>query len=166
LTAVFAVGCGGQGGERFRVASESMLPTYTPGEEVDVDTDASKLGRGEVVVFHPPTGAEENVCGVSRPPSAACPRATPTQSPNKFIQRIVAVGGDRVKVVEGLVALSGKTLEERYARPDGSWAPCNLPREITVPTGQLFVMGDNRGVSADSREWGPIPKDWIVGKVD
>src|SRR5215211_9434410 len=63
LTAVFAVGCGGLGGERFRVASESMLPTYTPGEEVDVDTDASKLGRGEVVVFHPPTGAEENVCG-------------------------------------------------------------------------------------------------------
>lgn len=42
---------------------------------------------------------------------------------------------------------------------------CNLPREITVPPGHVFVMGDNRGNATDSRHHGPIPEDWVIGKV-
>ena len=42
---------------------------------------------------------------------------------------------------------------------------CNLPREITIPKGEYYMMGDNRGESADSREWGPVPKKWIIGKA-
>ncbi len=42
---------------------------------------------------------------------------------------------------------------------------CNLEREITIPKGHYFMMGDNRGASADSREWGPVPKKWMIGKA-
>jgi signal peptidase I len=166
LAPALIVGCGGGGGETFRVPSEAMVPTYRVGDEVDVDTNAKDVGRGEVVVFHPPSGAEASVCGGSHSSRAACPRPTPTKLEAKFIQRIVAVGGDRVKVVAGRLYLNGKRQRESYtAAADASCETCNLPQEVTVPTGHLFVMGDNRGVSADSRLWGPIRDDWIVGKV-
>ena len=42
---------------------------------------------------------------------------------------------------------------------------CNLPEEITIPPDHYFMMGDNRGSSDDSRFWGPVPRDWIIGKA-
>jgi signal peptidase I len=73
--------------------------------------------------------------------------------------------GDRLKVIRGHAYINGKELNEPYIRPDESCPICNLPREITIPPGHFFMMGDNRGESDDSRDWGPVPKGWIIGKA-
>jgi signal peptidase I len=78
---------------------------------------------------------------------------------------VVAVGGDRVKIINGAVYIDGKRQNQPYARLDSQCGICNLTHEITIPKGYYFMMGDNRGESADSREWGPIPKDWMIGKA-
>jgi signal peptidase I len=60
---------------------------------------------------------------------------------------------------------NGERQEEPWARPDGRCTTCNLPRAMRVPAGHFFTMGDNRGFSADGREFGAIPEDWIIGKM-
>jgi signal peptidase I len=152
----------------FRIPSESMVPTLAINQRVLVDRVSfrfSEPDRGDIVVFKPPRGADSNRCGVQHPPQSPCPRPTPQRSDTNFIKRVVAVGGDRVKVVDGRVYINGKIEEEPYARPDAGCGICNLPREIQIPRGHYFMMGDNRGESADSREWGPIPEDWMIGKA-
>ena len=59
---------------------------------------------------------------------------------------------------------NGKPVEEPYARRCSGEA-CDFPRAITVPRGQLYVLGDNRGESDDSRFWGPIRDGWVTGRV-
>ena len=78
---------------------------------------------------------------------------------------MVGVGGDRIKVIDGSVYVNGRRQKESFAHLDATCGTCNLPQEITVPKGSYFMMGDNRGESADSRVWGPIPKKWIIGKA-
>ena len=63
------------------------------------------------------------------------------------------------------VYVNGRRQKEPFARFSSSCDICNLPDEITVPKGYYFMMGDNRGASADSRVWGPIPKDWVIGQA-
>jgi signal peptidase I len=63
------------------------------------------------------------------------------------------------------VYIDGRRQNEDFARLDSSCEICNLPVEITIPEGHYFMMGDNRGASADSREWGPVPKKWMIGKA-
>jgi signal peptidase I len=75
----------------------------------------------------------------------------------------VAGPGDRLKVVNGRVILNGEPTEEPFIAPCEPGGGCNFPREITIPAGQYFMMGDNRGSSDDSRFWGPVPDDWIIG---
>ena len=136
----------------FRIPSESMVPTLDIGQRVLVDRVSFRFGtpdRGDVVVFKPPKGADENVCGMRHSAQSACPRPTPTRSDTNFIKRVVAVGGDHVKILGGHVILNGRRQPDSYIRPDD----------------QYFMMGDNRGQSADSREWGPVKKDWIIGQA-
>jgi signal peptidase I len=152
----------------FRIPSESMVPTLEIGQRVLVDRvtkNFSDYGRGDILVFKPPAGADTNSCGVRHASQSACPRPTDNRSDTNFIKRVVAVGGDRLKVVGGAVYVNGRRQSEPYARLDRACGICNLPREIRVPSGYLFMMGDNRGASADSREWGPIPKDWVIGQA-
>jgi signal peptidase I len=78
---------------------------------------------------------------------------------------VVGLPGDHLKVIEGSVYINGKRLDEPFARLDAECPTCNLPRPITIPKGEYYMMGDNRGESADSREWGPVPKKWIIGKA-
>ena len=68
-------------------------------------------------------------------------------------------------VLEGSVYIDGRRQDEPFARLDPECRTCNLPQEITIPEGQYYMMGDNRAESADSREWGPVPKKWIIGKA-
>jgi signal peptidase I len=150
----------------FRIPSESMEPTLDVGQRVLVNRVGLRLGnpeRGDIMVFKPPKGADDNACGVRHPNDSACPRPTKDRSSTNFIKRIVAVGGDRLKVIDGRVYLNGHRQKEPFIRPDSSCGICNLPRQITIPKGYYFMMGDNRGQSADSREWGPIPKKWMIG---
>ena len=159
----------------FRIPSESMEPTLDVGQRVLVDRVGYRFGnpdRGDIVVFKPPEGADRNACGVSHGQSSACPRPTRQRSDTNFIKRVVAVGGDRVRVVRGRVFVRPAGLKRfrrepasRPIHPDASCGICNLPEAITIPKGHFFMMGDNRGESADSREWGPVPKKWMIGKA-
>ena len=152
----------------FRIPSESMVPTLEVGQRVLVDRVSFRFGepeRGDIVVFKPPDGADSNACGVPPQSDRACPRPTSDQSDTNFIKRVVAVGGDRLKIVGGSVYIDGERQREPYARLDSECGICNLEREIRIPDGYYFMMGDNRGESADSREWGPIPKDWMIGQA-
>ena len=151
----------------FRIPSESMVPTLTVGQRVLVDRVSYRFtdpDRGDIVVFKPPSG-EPSTCGVERPSDEPCPKGTPDKSSTNFIKRVVGVPGDRLKVIAGSVYINGKKQSEPFARLDPECATCNLPQEITVPKGEYYMMGDNRGESADSREWGPVPKKWIIGKA-
>ena len=151
----------------FRIPSESMVPTLQIGQRVLVDRVSFKFGepdRGDIVVFKPPVG-QPSTCGVPRASDQPCPRGTPEKSDTNFIKRVVGLPGDRLKVLEGHVYINGRRQKESYARIDPECATCNLPREITIPDGQYYMMGDNRGESADSREWGPVPKEWLIGKA-
>ena len=158
----------------FRIPSESMVPTLEVSQRVLVDRVSFRFSdphRGDVVVFKPPSGAEaegaeSGACGAqSIRRDQPCPRPTDEQADANFIKRVVGEPGDRLKVVDGRVYLNGRLQSEPFARPDSECPICNLPREITIPPGHFFMMGDNRGQSADSREWGPVPKDWIIGNA-
>jgi signal peptidase I len=154
----------------YRIPSGSMEPTLDIGQRVLVDRVSkhfTSFHRGDIVVFKPPKGADsETQCGVpNKPPDEPCPKPTPQKSDTNFIKRIIGLPGDRLKVIKGHAYINGKELNEPYIRPDASCPICNEPREITIPPGHFFMMGDNRGESDDSRDWGPVPKGWIIGKA-
>jgi signal peptidase I len=152
----------------FRIPSQSMEPTLDVGQRVLVDRVRFHFRdphRGDVVVFKPPRGADVNECG--RPPASgqACAVSTPTRSNTNFIKRVVGLPGDKISVQRGRVYINGKLDDPWKINKDASCGICNLPTPVTVPPGEYYMMGDNRGESADSREWGPVPKKWIIGKA-
>ncbi len=150
-----------------------MEPTLVVGQRVLVNRfiyNFTDPAIGDIVVFHPPAGADDNAneCGVSDPEDQACPRPTKAESSQNFIKRIVAGPGDTVSIREGHPVVNGaEKKSEPYTNPcdNAPGARCNLPKPITVPPGYYFMMGDNRGASDDSRYWGPIPRSWIIGKA-
>jgi signal peptidase I len=171
--ALFALALAGCGGDDknvevdgvIRQASESMRPTYNAGDRVEIDKDPESVGVGDVVLFHPPVGADLNRCGVGHTDNQACPEPTDEEAELLFMKRIVGKPGDRLSIRRGRVYIAGAALDEDYTLPSADCATCNLEKEITIPEGYLFVVGDNRGESADSREWGPIRSEWITAKV-
>jgi signal peptidase I len=152
----------------FRIPSESMVPTLSIGQRVLVDRVSFRFSdpdRGDIVVFKPPAGADSNLCGRDHEPDMPCPEPTENRSDTNFIKRVVGVPGDRLKVLNGAVYINGRRQRESFARLDAECGICNLPTEVRIPKDHYFMMGDNRGESADSREWGPVPKKWIIGKA-
>ncbi len=154
----------------YRIPSESMVPTLDIGQRVLVNRLGSRFSEpdvGDVTVFHPPVGADslvEDKCGGERQEDQPCPRPTRQRSDVNFIKRIVAGPGDRVSIQGGRVVLNGRRQDEPFARLDACVeGGCDFPQEITVPPDHYFMMGDNRGASDDSRFWGPVPRDWIIG---
>lgn len=152
----------------FRVPSQSMLPSLPIDTVVRFDPGAygsSAPRRGDVIVFHPPKGAYLGKCRITPPPGQVCMTGMPTASGPLFIKRIVALPGDTVAIKAGRVYVNGSLNDPWPINRDRSCGICNLPDPAKVPDGSYFLVGDNRGESADSREWGPVQREWIVGKV-
>jgi signal peptidase I len=152
----------------YRIPSSSMEPTLTIGQRVLVNrvgTHFSNPHVGEIVVFHPPQGADQNVssCRVAVRPGSLCDLPITQRSSTNFIKRVVAGPGDSIAIQNGHVIRNGKPEADGYIAPCGGAAACTFSKPITIPAGYYFMMGDNRGESFDSRFWGPIPLKWIVG---
>lgn len=125
---------------RVRVDGFSMRPTLDDGEFVLVSKLSYRFGefeRGDIVVFHFPLNPEE-----------------------ELVKRIIGLPGDQVTVQDNQLYVNGQLLNEPYIAQapvySGSW---------TVTEGQLFVLGDNRNNSNDSKDWGLLPQENVVGKA-
>ena len=119
-----------------------MVPTLRTNDYVVVNKLAYKLGepkRGDVIVFkYPPD---------------------PTQIP--YIKRVIGLPGDQIHIAGGRVSINGVLLNEPYLK-----VSTNGGGDWTVPEDSLFVMGDNRNGSSDSRAWGMVPLDNVIGKAE
>ncbi|HEV2819472.1 MAG TPA: signal peptidase I [Solirubrobacteraceae bacterium] len=150
----------------YRIPSESMVPTLEIGQRVLVNRLGARFGEpeiGDVAVFHPPAGADTNECGVPTDDGEVCARPTDERAEVNFIKRVVAGPGDTIAIEDGRVILNGEPQAEPFVEPCGGGSECNFPERITIPEDHYFMMGDNRGASDDSRFWGPVPEEWIIG---
>jgi signal peptidase I len=107
--------------------------------------------RGEIVVFETPPEAQVK-CGAG----------------GTFVKRLIGLPGETIEVRlergDGYVYVNGKKLREPYVRPDRRiQSTAMAPRKI--PPNHYFMMGDNRSQSCDSRQWGPVVRDNVIGKV-
>jgi signal peptidase I len=125
---------------RIRIESVSMENTLHPGNAVLVNRLAYRFGlpeRGDIIVFDPPF-----------------------ESPEPYIKRVIGLPGDEISIRDGTVFVNGSALSEPYLREQpaarGTWM---------VPEESVFVMGDNRNNSSDSRNWGPVPDENIIGRA-
>lgn len=141
--------------QAFYIPSPSMYPTLKNGDRVLVNKLSYRLhdvNRGDVVVFE-------------RPESEAA-----STIPD-LIKRVIGLPGDSVAFDDGHVFINGTQLEEPYLPPGvtttADFAPnhCPLDAPCLVPAGDVWVMGDNRNDSKDSRYFGPIPESSIVGRA-
>ena len=167
--------------QAFQIPSESMENTLLVGDYLLVDKlcyggrglgdhlmPYQKIARGDVIVFHYPVDPKQH-----------------------FVKRVIGVPGDRLRMMNKTVYINGKPLTEPYVRflePPSNLFRDNFPRtdmpiiygmegkwwlemrklvedgELIVPQGNYFVMGDNRDDSQDSRYWGFVPRENIIGR--
>ena len=138
----------------FRVEQGSMETTLLPEQYVLVDKLSprwSTYERGDIVVFD-------------------APEAFRAEGGAPLIKRVIGLPGDRVELEDGFVLVNGVQIDEPYvfARDDGSPVPTRPADGTTswiVPDGDLFVLGDHRSVSADSRQFGPIEVAHVLGRA-
>ena len=124
-----------------QVTGPSMLPHVHPGELVLINTLAYRLGpikRGDVIALDHDEATAQT-----------------------FLKRVVALPGDRVRIDRGTLIVDDRPVAEPYVSfPDRR----NVP-EVTVPLHGLYVLGDNRAESEDSRTWGPVDENAVIGKA-
>jgi signal peptidase I len=153
----------------YRIPSASMVPTLELGQRILVNRLATHPGLGDVVVFHPPSGANDAFgvqCGSpDQGPGDAqpCDRPTRLASGQTFVKRVVGLPGDTLRISHGDVYRNGVREAGSYIQPCPNPSVCTYSHTITVPKGDYYMMGDNRGESDDSRFWGPVPQSWIIG---
>lgn len=154
----------------YRIPSGSMIPTLSIGQRILVNRLDTHPGLGDVVVFHPPTGATtgNGTCGSPTQGNGhpqACDTDVPKESNETFVKRVVGLPGDHLTIINGYVYRNGKKETGSYIQKcdEVVGADCNFPKTIVVPPDDYYMMGDNRGDSLDSRYWGPVPQKWIVG---
>jgi len=138
----------------YRVEQQSMEHTLEPDQYVLVDKLTPHFGpyqRGDIIVFNPP------------PDWAQQPDSTP------YIKRVIGVGGDVIEIRDdGYVYVNGTKLDEPYLyAEDGQPQPTTAQGQSrwVVPNGELFVMGDHREKSADSRSFGTVPVSSVIGRA-
>jgi signal peptidase I len=152
--------------QAFYIPSASMLPTLHEGDRVLVEKISYAIGgpgRGDVIVFERDVAleeAEESQWWEKIGDSFRGLFGFPTGSTQDFIKRVIAVGGDTVEGRADGVYVNGELVDESYLEPETGTAEFS---PVVVPEGQVFVMGDNRGNSDDSRNFGAISEERIVG---
>ncbi|MFI8960570.1 signal peptidase I [Streptomyces sp. NPDC053493] len=170
--------------QAFVIPSGSMEQTIRIDDRVLVDKLTPWFGaepqRGDVVVFRDPGNwlqqetapAADDPVGVRQLKQALTfIGLLPSADEQDLIKRVVAVGGDTVKCcgADGRLTVNGVALDEPYLHPGN--APSKIPFEVKVPQGRVFVMGDHRSDSADSRyhldekDHGTVSEDQIVGRA-
>jgi signal peptidase I len=157
--------------EAFKTPSGSMIPTLLVGDRLYVKKARGEAARGDAIVFE-----------------------LPMDRGTDYIKRVVAIGGDSVQITNGIVSINGVALVQTPAegacsaeRPGDGPISCRFARETdgghtytimfeegagvsdhprtVVPDGHVFVLGDNRDNSYDSRKWGAVPLDHIKGRA-
>ena len=153
--------------QAFWIPSGSMIHTLEINDRVLVNKLSYVFGepeRGDIIVFDPPFGAEE----VDEPLLQAVVRniaeslGLQTPAVEDLIKRVIAVGGQELEVLNNQVLIDGIPIDEPYL-DESAFMPDFGP--VDVPVGTVFVMGDNRPRSQDSRRFGPIDTDSIVGRA-
>lgn len=153
LTVLIFVGIQTFVAQPYKVQQGSMETTLMPDQYVLVDKLSPRwdaYGRGDIIVFDPP--------------------ASMSQGNVPFIKRVIGVGGDTVRIEDGHVFLNDVKLEEPYIFEQDGVPQTTEPApggrsEWVVPEGDLFVMGDHRQDSADSRNFGPIEVSHVIGRA-
>jgi len=143
----------------YRIPTGSMEPTLDVGDRVLVNRLVYRFHgphRGDIIVFHPPGHGNEAVRGAK------------SEAGVTYIKRVIGLPGETIQITGGIVTVckpAGQNchaLKEPYTE-GAQTAPRYGP--FTVPQGDYFVMGDNRGDSLDSRYWGPLPRRNIIGEA-
>ena len=157
--------------QAFYIPSGSMLPQLQINDRVVVSKISYRLHpprRGDIVVFDCPekacTGRNDSGPGGLRGLLRKVAEGVGVVQPSteEFIKRVVGLPGETVEGRDGAVHIDGRRLREPYLAPGAVTA--DFP-PVPVPEGHLFVMGDNRANSSDSRVFGPIPKSLVVGRT-
>ena len=124
------------------ISSESMEPTLFAGDVVLVDRRGiapADLARGDLVTFRSPLTGEE------------------------MLKRVIGLPGDSVATIDAIVHVNDEPIHEPYV-DFSDWEGIFNAR-VVVPDGHVFVLGDNRGASVDSRDFGPVPAEAVDGRV-
>ena len=152
--------------QAFFIPSASMRDTLLEGDRVMVNKLAYRFGEpvgGDVIVFDSPLvphdDGESFLGAVVRNIGEALGVSTPDTA---LIKRVIATGGETIEIRGNTVYIDGVAIDEPYLRP-GSQMPAFGP--VTVPEGEVFVMGDNRNQSEDSRRFGTVPVGDIIGRA-
>jgi len=153
--------------QAFYIPSASMEDTLLINDRVMVNKLAYSLGdieRGHIIVFDDPrlldSGSTESVpARVFRNLAESVGISTPQ---SEFIKRVIALPGDTIEISDNQVIVNGVAIDEPYLHADVRMPPFV---EETIPSDHVFVMGDNRNVSQDSRVFGPIPIEDVVGRA-
>ena len=143
--------------QAFKIPTGSMEPNLLVGDHIVVNKfvygptaggggwsflPTREIERGDVIVFRAP------------------------QEPDKdFIKRVIAVGGDTVEMVNGVVHVNGEAIDEPYAEYSSRYGSLRDMDPLQVEPGHYFCLGDNRDNSRDSRYWGTVPQELVKGKA-
>jgi signal peptidase I len=148
----------------FYIPTVSMVHTLEVNDRVMVSKLSYQFGdieRGDVVVFD--RGPHEDLSAPESVVRAVLDALGINSSTSEdLIKRVIAVGGDTIEIAENHVLVNGEAIEEPYLN-DGTMM-VDMP-ERAIPEGQIWVMGDNRNDSSDSRVFGPVAADDVVGKA-
>jgi signal peptidase I len=157
--------------QAFFIPSGSMIPQLDIGDRVvvsKVSYDLHDPNRGDIIVFDAPPGApgvqqQSKSTGVGRVVRNVFESIGVLQpSTEEYIKRIIGLPGETVQGKDGHVFINGQELVEPYLPPGTTTSDFG---PITVPKGGLWVMGDNRSNSSDSRVFGPIRRNTVVGRA-